>query len=170
MQAYADVDEASQAPAADNFRKMEKDIRLFIKATYGGKAFLKQLKKNAKSNNRPVELPSLSACDVLDPRQLEVSDGVAAGSRVLTLPHSESHPRGLFIIPGALSPDQQLHWARESLERYSTADHTNLSNLDKLRGEECTAELSAPSQKGIWEQAVEENNGLQRIMDLRWYV
>ena len=107
-----------------------------------------------------------------------------------------SLPYAVYYWSGALSPEQQLHWAKEALECYSTAEHTNLSNLSRLRAADCvdaaadcidsaadcadadTAQTasrpepeksSGSSGRDIWRQAVQANDGLQSLMGLRWY-
>ena len=81
-------------------------------------------------------------------------------------------PEGFYIIPNALSEASQLHWARRAVCDYSTAEHTNLTNLEKLK----TAEHidppshvpSSSSALSLWETAVQEKNDYQSFFKLRW--
>lgn len=90
----------------DNFRKMEKRVRSFVKATCGGKAYLKQLKKNNKAANIADLLPTLAVSDIVDPcnpdERLRAVDGMGQPSAcpVYTLSAADSHPSGLYILRG----------------------------------------------------------------------
>lgn len=159
----------------DNFRKMEKEIRLFVKTTCGGKEFIKRVKKNDQFRNLPNCHPSIGIADIVDytrpdDRLLLVDEFSTTAETVYTLSSAAGHPSGLFIIPGVLSPEQQLHWAREALETYSAAEHTNLSNLENLRRTEKADSLeNANATEGrIWEHAVCQNNDLRSLVSLRW--
>ena len=98
-----------EAPGpADNFRKMEKEIRSFVKATCGGKAYLKQLKKSNKGANIANILPTLTISDIVDPRKpderLQTADGPGSGQPspcpVYTFSAADNHPSGLYILRG----------------------------------------------------------------------
>lgn len=93
---------------------------------------------------------------------LEASSGshTIFGDKILQIPGT---PTGLYIIKGALSVSQQLHWAKTACEEYSRADHTNLTNLRNLRGD-----VDIFGDRDIWMQTLRENNGFKRFKELRW--
>lgn len=166
----------------DNFRKVEKQVRMLVKRACGGQLYTKQLKRNAKGSNRPVSRLDMTAGDIIDPLlrddrlrevlTLDPSAGSASGSAALTLAARDNYPTGFYILPRAISQKDQFLWAREALEHYSDAEHTNLSNLVKLRGTEQHEGENGTRERhtvtGIWEQAVCDDN-LQPLMDLRWF-
>jgi hypothetical protein len=80
-------------------------------------------------------------------------------------------PEGLFLIPGALSAQEQLSWAKQSLEVYSLAEHTNLTNLTKnqehIERKNAPAELLKSESHGCWLGA-DKSNRFHSFLKLRW--
>jgi hypothetical protein len=85
-----------------------------------------------------------------------------------------SSHRGFYVIKGALCPSQQLFWAKTAVEKYSRAEHTNLTNLVKQKLED---ESTSPREKMIaqssleddlWEKSIVEGNGFHNFKKLRW--
>jgi DNA alkylation damage repair protein AlkB len=86
----------------------------------------------------------------------------------------EGAPEGFYIIAGALSTSEQLSLAKIALEEYSTAEHTNLSNLSKLsedksRPTDATIEAVINNcSQNIWLETLKDNDSFERFKALRW--
>lgn len=167
------ADENHSQTVTDHFRKMEKDVRFFIKASCGGKAFLKMMKKNSSGAIR--QECALTVDDFVnvsspDHRLVPVAGSHCRGTVYRV--SEECAPPGLFIISQALSRDEQLHWAQKALEEYSTAEHTNLTNLARQRApdrDDSAADGDSVSEATeIWRRSIKEDNGLQSFKALRW--
>jgi alkylated DNA repair protein alkB family protein 1 len=78
----------------------------------------------------------------------------------------EGHPPGFFIITGALDEQEQLHWAQGALEEYSTAEHTNLTNLKRLKGEHDVESLG--DVEHLWKSSIAANDDFRSFEKLRW--
>jgi DNA alkylation damage repair protein AlkB len=83
-------------------------------------------------------------------------------------------PEGFYIIAGALNTSEQLSLAKIALEEYSTAEHTNLSNLSKLsedksRPTDATIqEVINNNSRNIWLETLKDNDNFERFKALRW--
>jgi DNA alkylation damage repair protein AlkB len=74
-----------------------------------------------------------------------------------------------------LSSNSQLYWAKIALEKYSTEEHNNLSNLEKINAtesKECN-EKNLNSEdilppKHIWFDSIKLNDNFQSFNKLRW--
>lgn len=85
-------------------------------------------------------------------------------------------PTGCFVIKDALCPNQQLYWAKKALEVYSTEEHTNLTNLNKLQNAgdpevgPKTAEMTniESDLNNLWRRSISENDNFASFNKLRW--
>jgi DNA alkylation damage repair protein AlkB len=83
-------------------------------------------------------------------------------------------PHGFFLIVGALSITAQLALAKQALEEFSTAKHTNLTNLTTLshcRNESNDFETPAcedEGEKNLWAESIKENCDFKCFNALRW--
>jgi DNA alkylation damage repair protein AlkB len=83
-------------------------------------------------------------------------------------------PEGFYIIAGALNTSEQLSLAKIALEEYSTAEHTNLSNLSKLSEDKSVPADAAieavinNSNQNIWLETLKDNDNFERFKALRW--
>ncbi|RYH28505.1 hypothetical protein EON65_11875 [archaeon] len=66
-------------------------------------------------------------------------------------------PSGLYIISHGLCKEAQFIWAKRALEKYSTEEHTNLTNLHPTE-----------DHSNIWEDSKKANDGFQGFKKLRW--
>lgn len=83
---------------------------------------------------------------------------------------------GLYVVPKALNFATQLKIAKISVQEYSAAEHTNLTNLRRLE-EESKGMLSSdsniveyPSKEvdTLWHRSIEENDMFRSFFKLRW--
>ena len=83
-------------------------------------------------------------------------------------------PDGFYIIAGALSITAQLALARQALEEFSNAKHTNLTNLTTLsrnQRESTESHITACSDendRNLWIESVKENGDFTSFNTLRW--
>lgn len=83
-------------------------------------------------------------------------------------------PDGFYIIAGALTITAQLALAKQALEEFSNAKHTNLTNLTTLsrnqRGstESSITACSDEKERNLWIESVKENGDFTSFNTLRW--
>lgn len=88
-------------------------------------------------------------------------------------------PDGLFLLKNVLSSNSQLYWAKIALEKYSTEEHNNLSNLEKINAtesKECNDKITIKNlnsedtlpPKHIWFDSIKLNDNFQSFNKLRW--
>lgn len=83
-------------------------------------------------------------------------------------------PDGFFLIAGALSITAQLALAKQALEEFSMAKHTNLTNLTTLsRCRNESNDFDTPtcedeSEKNLWAESIKENCDFTCFNALRW--
>ena len=120
--------------AADEFKRIEK----MVKQVY-------------KQKKQTTDFTSVSACqrmwndlvvDVLKPNSrvhevVQPSSSSSASSSSSRKFKISGVADGFFFISRGLTLDEQLQWARIALEEYSTAEHTNLENLKRLKEANC---------------------------------
>ena len=119
----------------DQFRLTEKLVRSFVSS-------LTRSSSNNKHFNHQQHINQFNAHDIIDirqrssfdPRIIEISN--ERDNSVVSFVKIENLPDGLCFIPKALNLDDQIEWARTALENYSRVEHTNLTNLSKLRDNE----------------------------------
>jgi hypothetical protein len=167
-----------QAPdSADIFRCTEKEIKQFFKSL--GNRFQRKKQRGSRRDGRGK---SGSAALIARGEEFSASSVIdvatADDDRVLHLEHeafrirtlrSDIAPAGLYIVSQALTVPQQLHWASTCLSSYSTAEHTNLTNLRNLRRTEGgSPDRDFGEDSSVWTNAIAEDNGLQSFKALRW--
>jgi alkylated DNA repair protein alkB family protein 1 len=90
-------------------------------------------------------------------------------------------PKGFYIIESALTKESQYVWAKIALEKYSTAEHNNISNLCNLtriennkdqikESKEITEEEEEDKieNNNIWLNSIENNDNFLSFQKLRW--
>ena len=131
------------ATEMDAFKKTEKAVKQLFK-----RRTLYSMKR-AKHKLDPTDLDSSLACEK-EWSDLVV-DVLKPSSRVQEVPHSSPLPssssfrvfqisgaaEGFYFISNGLTLQEQLQWAQVALEKYSTAEHTNLENLKRLKQADC---------------------------------
>jgi hypothetical protein len=165
----------------DEFRNVEKQIRQYGKC-------LKEYKNlsNYKSNCL-VELFDWnnSVIDVRQPTE-NVVQVVATEiesldkqllNKNLKIYSINTLPEGFYVITNALSRSSQLYWARKALVEYSKAEHTNLTNLEKLSNSYNSGSAALKEEKeiplnqdtmGKFSDSLHDANQFKSFFKLRW--
>lgn len=171
----------SEAVVRDEFKLCEKKIRgAFnhqLRSEYDWDEVV-DVRTSSLARARSVDLP-LVRC--------------TSRSRQLSVYEIEGTPDGLYVIPNALTVEEQLMWTKTAVETYSRVEHTNLLNLKRLKAEDADvypkqvteeqkkilagifarsireAELDeADPDRDLWHISVAEKNGLLSFQKLRW--
>lgn len=162
------------------FRNVEKAIRKTILLLKTDK------KKRASRKERgvisaPLDCP-FDLSTVVDYREscsrskeILISDScIGMGMENVRLIKIDGAPEGFYIIAGALNTSEQLSLAKIALEEYSTAEHTNLSNLCKLTVDKSISSDASiegtmtNSNQNIWVETLKDNDNFERFKALRW--
>jgi hypothetical protein len=196
--------EISNEPLADElqpdlFRRKEREIKAFIKSKQVEHDKVSHKQKTGWNESKKTDGSLSSFCwnDVVDVRSSSSSSPLQF---IRSVPSSSSSSvcccakvhscsvsselyelqneniQGLYLIKNALCPNQQLYWSKIALESYSTAEHTNLTNLSKLQdsGDPEVGPKSSDLAEieedlhNLWERSKKENNNFQCFNKLRW--
>lgn len=94
--------------------------------------------------------------------------------------------QGLYLVSNALSASLQIYWAKKALEEYSTVEHTNLSNLNKVQSKrhdyseshnidcidsdviEKQHPVGSNDCSDLWESSKNDSTPYQSFSRLRW--
>jgi hypothetical protein len=167
--------------AQDNFRAVEKAIRrLFaeLASCQDPRWFRKRSKSSTNSEDRKFSLDRLVDPWAPDHRLRCIS----CADNVFTL--ESPAPSGLYVITRGLNETEQLHWAKSALLRYSCSEHTNVSNLKRLREEQArTSDLAGKSTPGdltsrrshdvvseesLWLKSINDDDDFLAFREMRW--
>jgi len=74
---------------------------------------------------------------------------------------------GFFIFSNILTVQSQIHWAKTSLEVFSTSTHTNLTNLNKSKQPPEQSNRAENKFSDLWLESVNAND-ISKFFDLRW--
>lgn len=171
--------------AEDKFRAMDRKIKQFVKGT---QLASEKSKKRSWAEHSGDSSESLFCwSEVIDP----LSSSCASRLRLLgrlpgccfSEPHNcsnsdgaamyemEGYPSSLFLISNAVCDEGQLIWAQRALEVYSTAEHTNLSNLSKLQESIApgdSVKAAEEDRNDLWKKSVQANDNFSSFSKLRW--
>ena len=182
----------SQTPTADsihdNFRAVEKAIRRIfteIASSQDSKRARKRSKgPAATSGDRIFCLENIVDPRAPDHRLRRISS--VHNAFALDDPASS----GLYIIPRGLNASEQLHWAKSALLTYSCSEHTNVSNLKRLREEQGRASkpsrtssdcpyVASPTdsaqglheatpEESLWMKSIRDDDNFLAFREMRW--
>lgn len=168
--------------AEDRFRNVDRGVKQLVKSTQ--QQVDKSKKRSWTDHNDSTIENSFSWSDVVDPlssssrlRYIRSIPGClctephrctssAQGTKVFEL---EGYPSGLYVFMNAICSEGQLIWARRALEVYSTAEHTNLSNLSKLQenGDKDMRDANETTNQ-LWENSIRAKDNFASFNKLRW--
>lgn len=177
--------------AIDKFRLNEKNIRNSWRCQI--KEFTTKKRKNVNYDKTNDVMKWLLSIGVnIDDCHLHSQDNITKFNQLdndmltisqscrVIIPHKS--PEGLFVIKNALPFQSQLYWAKTALEKYSSSFHTNLTNLERLKGNQETASREDASDSeekdtitNIWFDCIRKSEDpkldivdFQRFNKLRW--
>jgi hypothetical protein len=161
------------------FRKIEKNIRKLVLLSKDVKA----RKKIRKGINKVQCVLPYDVSKIIDPHTsdnrlkevhfCEKKDQIPNNRHVFAI---DGMPEGFYVITHAFTIAEQLMWAKIALQEYSTAEHTNLTNLEKASREQNEGNNIASNDDNvhinhsndIWLKSILDNNNFKRFKDLRW--
>ena len=132
----------TDATEKDAFKMTEKALKqLYKRRTLGA---TKRTKQQRLAPTATID-STMASCekewnelvvDVLKPnsRVHELASPSSSSSRTFEI---SGVADGFFFISNGLTTREQLEWAQIALEEYSTAEHTNLENLKRLKEADC---------------------------------
>ena len=125
---------------SNEFRAVEKAIRRLIASSNDQCKRIRRKQAKVPSGKAASTDLSYDFSEIIDynainnPRIKErhsVSIGGAKSSSIRII-QIDGLPEGFYIIAGALSISEQISLSKIALEEYSQAEHTNLTNLNKI--------------------------------------
>jgi len=164
------------------FRKIEKNIRKLVVLSKDVKA----RKKIRKGINKAQCVLPYDVSKIIDPHKSDNRlQEVIFCEKKRHIPNDrhvfaiDGMPEGFYIITNAFTVSEQLMWAKIALQEYSTAEHTNLTNLEKSSREQNKGNGSTNKDESIhnshtnksndiWQKSILDNNNFKRFKDLRW--
>jgi hypothetical protein len=177
---------------ADEFKLMEKRIKTYTKDVDMEKRKLSQRQRMLLTKERAACEHGFDWTEVVDVYNTDVfkrpcnspADTLEAVDPDQASPTAVVHDlspisSGLYLIEGALSPRQQLHWAKRAVEDYSTVKHNNLTNLHNLSDSdgpmhttpmhsEQADRFHVHAPMDLWRTSVREAVPYRSFSDLRW--
>lgn len=180
MDSAASVDAVVQGE--DQFRNTDRSIKAYVK-TIQQELEQKRSKKRSWAETEPAA-NAFSWSDVVDPqssssrlRLLKTVPGCACReehdcTNEAMLIYELEGNSSLYVISRAMCDNAQLLWAQRALEVYSTAEHTNLSNLrNQQQQKDEGIAVKGDDNEGetcLWKHSLSAQDGFSSFNKLRW--
>eukprot|EP01038_Epipyxis_sp_PR26KG_P016249 gene16249-22128_t len=176
----------------DEFRVLEKDIKSYFRFQQNRKYHKNRYGNSTKADANSFlhgEKINFIWDNIVDVRRVEmkaysIHEEECTKYNLLTSSQAQifggfnNIPNGLYIISNAISPKQQLIWAKNAVTTYSMTEHTNLTNLAKINAQNkftVNEQVQTKDDKEnssiqitLWDESVQENNNFRLFSKLRW--